>query len=190
MATDTKKIPSISVDVADITKSRPTVKIKQDKAYYAAIAKKTRPYKALPQKMKPALEAVGEYVRKEMIPRTFQREGPGWAPLSLRTQREREFQGYDGRHPILRRSGDLYNELTQKGHPSHIELIRVGKHARIEIGGSSKKFIENQMGVKEQRLPARHMVPGTGNIRVENRDRARMAQIIRRTLNKELQRKR
>lgn len=183
--TDRTVIPTIRMEVEDIRKSRPTVKIKQDKAYYAALARKARGYKALPNQMRPALEGVADYVRQVMIPRTFRQEGPGWRRLSLRTQREREFAGYDPKHPILRRTGDLMNELTQKSHPSHIEIIRVGKNARIEIGGSSKKFVENQMGMREQNLPARPMVPGTGNIRIEDRDRIAMAEIIRRSLKKQ-----
>jgi hypothetical protein len=84
----------------------------------------------------------------------------------------RKFQGYDGEHPILQRSGDLYRELTDKSHPRHIEIIKVGSRARIEIGGSSAKFIENQMG--QPRLPARPMVPGTGNIPITDQDRQMM----------------
>lgn len=149
-----------------------------DKSSFTTITKRLEQYKSLPQKMKPAMESIADYVRGEMIPNVFEREGPGWKKLAKRTVRERLEKGYPGKHPILQRSRDLYKELTDKSHPHHIEIIRVGKNARIEIGGSSAKFLENQLGKPAQRLPARPMIPGTGNIPLLDRDRLRMSQII------------
>lgn len=185
MSKDTDKLPLPSVLVDDINSTKVTVTIKADKDFAATVTKRLEPYKHLPRTFRPALEEVGNYVRGTMITRTFDQEGPGWKPLRPRTIMERLSQGYPGAHPILKRSGDLYKELTRKSHPQHVEIIKTGKHARIEIGGSSKKFLENQMGVRAQRLPARPMVPGTGGLAVDTRDRVAIRDIIVRSIAKQ-----
>lgn len=181
---NSRAIPSIRLHVDNATRSSPTVKIMQDKSFAAAVEAKLRPYRNLPEKFRPALEEVAEYVRKQMIPRTFDNEGPGWAPLARRTQLERQQAGFSPQHPILYRTGDLFNELTEKSHPKHIEVIKTGKYARIEIGGSSEKFIQNQMGVPEQRLPQRSMIPGTGGIPIRVEDRRNIQRIIKEAMRK------
>lgn len=150
---------SIVREIENINRSRSTAKIVMDKHSLSQAAKRMKPYKSLPYYFKPALERVADYVREVVIPRTFEKEGPGWAPLSHMTMNLRKFYGFPADHPILQRTGDLFQELTEKSHPKHIEIIKVGRIARIEIGGSSEKFIENQMG--GPRLPARPMIPGT-----------------------------
>lgn len=182
------KLPLPTMEVRDLDKSTMTVKIYADKNFLSQATRRLRPYKSLPYTFRPALDAVADYVRVEMIPRTFKQEGPGWAPLRPRTVMERISKGYGGPHPILVRKGDLFAELTKKSHPRHIEIIKVGKNARIEIGGSSAKFIENQMGVRAQRLPARPMIPGTGHIPIPERDRQAIKSIMMKSIRQRLNR--
>lgn len=171
------KLPDLHLDIKDLN-SKSTVTIKADKAFFSAARHRTTKYKALPFLYRPVLEKIADYIKIEMISRTFEREGPGWTPLARRTVAERVQAGYDGQHPILRRSGDLFKELTEKSHPKHIEIIKTGKNARIEIGGSSQKFIQNQMGDRTLNLPARPMIPGTGSIPLEMRDKIAIETII------------
>lgn len=175
-----------TVEIHDLNNSRSTVRIMADKSTFATAVGKLRPYKSIPYTMRPALERVADYVRVEMIPRVFKQEGPGWRRLSPRTVMDRISMGYGGAHPILVRKGDLLAELTKKSHPNHIEIIKTGKNARIEIGGSSAKFIENQMGVQAQRLPARPMIPGTGHVPLPDRDREAIKAIILKSLRQKL----
>lgn len=175
---DDAKLPDFHFEVEQLNKARATVKITADKEFISRASNRLRPYKNLPNRMRPVLERMADYVRITMIPQTFKKEGPGWRPLARRTVAERIQAGYGGRHPILIRSGDLFNELTEKSHPKHIEIIKTGKNARIEIGGSSTKFIENQLGRSEARLPPRPMIPGTGNIPITDRDRIAMKSIV------------
>lgn len=150
------------------------------------VAGRLRPYRNFPYRAKPALEKVADYVRMEMIPRTFQREGPGWRKLSKRTQRERLEQGYGARHPILIRTKDLYRELTEKAHPKHVEIIKTGKYARVIVGGSSDKFIKNQSGNWMEHIPARPMIPGTEWLPLPVRDRRAIKKILEDNIKKEL----
>lgn len=175
---DSSKLPLPEIFIHDINKSRSTIKIAPRAAAIGIAMRRLAVYRNLPEKSRRGLEAIGDYVRDEMIPRTFDAEGPGWKPLSQRAQTERWMDGFDPEHPILQRTGDLFDELTSRAHPKHIEIIKTGSHARIEIGGSSRKFIENQMGVREKRLPQRSMMPGTGNIPINDRDKAMMKDMI------------
>lgn len=181
-------LPTLEVEVRELNKATGTVTIVADKSYMAKARGRLTPYKSLPYLFRPVLEKLGEYVRTEMIPRVFEREGPGWAPLARRTVAERIQAGYGGQHPILRRSGDLFRELTDKSHPKHIEIIKTGKNARIEVGGSSQKWIQNQLGEGDpgQRLPRRSMIPGTGNLPIEARDRMAMEAIVHRAMRERL----
>lgn len=180
------RLETPALEVQDLDKSSATVKIIADKNTFTQAVNRLKPYKSIPYTMRPALEKVADYVRVEMIPRVFKQEGPGWRRLAPRTVMERISQGYGGAHPILVRKGDLYAELTRKSHPNHIEIIKTGKNARIEIGGSSAKFIENQMGKQAQRLPARPMIPGTGHIPIPDRDREEIKRIIMKALAQKL----
>lgn len=157
---------------------RSTVKITLDKTSLSRIRGRLQPYENVPRLFRPALEEVADYVRGVVIPETFEKEGPGWRQLARRTVSERIRAGFPGKHPILQRTGDLYEELTEKYHHKHVEVLRVGRNARIEIGGSSKKFIENQMGRRDTNLPARPMIPGTGNIPLRREHRDAIADII------------
>jgi len=185
-----EKLPSFSPVIRDVDKKHATVKIGMDKRTASQIMERMSVYKALPEKFRPGLEEIADYVRNDMIADTFRREGPGWKPLAKRTVRERQQAGYSGRHPILQRSKDLYRELTDKSHPHHIEVIKVGQRARIEIGGSSAKFLENQMGKKSQRLPSRPMIPGTGGLPLRDRDKMEMTRILQRSFNRYITRPR
>jgi hypothetical protein len=151
------------------------------------ITGRLKPYKNFPITAKPALSKVADYVTMEMIPRTFQQEGPGWRPLARRTKRERSAQGYGPSHPILIRSRDLFKELTEKSHPKHVEVIKTGKYARITVGGSSEKFTRNQTGDKSLRIPSRPMIPGTMGTELPDRDRQAINRILITTITKDLQ---
>lgn len=177
MPTSTK-LPVFNPIIQDLNKSRVTVTIGMDKQAMTTITQRTAQYKSIPRKLAPAMEGIADYVRETMIPYTFTKEGPGWKQLAKRTVRDREALGFGGKHPILKRSGDLYAELTEKSHPKHVEILTLGKNARIEIGGSSQKFIQNQLGRTEQNLPSRPMIPGTGTIPLLDRDRKEMTRII------------
>jgi hypothetical protein len=164
---------------------------------------KLAPYKTFPTTLKPALEKVADYVKLRLIPRIFQQEGPGWAPLSAATQERRKAQGYNAAHPILYRTGDLFKELTDKSHPKHVEIIQTGKDAKVVITGSSEKFKANQFGSQASHLPARRMDVAigfdAGNIKINkvgpqnlaNRDAQIISQIlvqnIRRSATKQIQ---
>ena len=155
-----------------------TVTIKVDPKSVSNITQRIAPYKSLPDKFRPAMQALADYYTGTAIPRTFNSEGPGWRPLSKRTQRERSLLGYGPRHPMLRRTGDLFKELTEKAHSHHIETITVGQTSRLVVGGSSTKFIRNQLGDTILRIPARPMLPGTGWITISAEDQAAMDQIL------------
>lgn len=175
-------LPDFVQEVRDLNGTELTVKIVADKASFSAATGRTRAYKALPYAFRPILEKVGDHFRTTLIPRTFKKEGPGWAPLSRRTVADRLASGYSGAHPILQRSGDLFKSLTDRSHPKHIEIYKTGRIARVEIGSSSVKFLENQMGKKEARLPARPMIPGTGNLPLDDRDRIAIKSIVQREI--------
>lgn len=160
--------------------------VKVNPQFASSAINRAEPYKNFPAKAKPALVAVGDYVRTEMIPRTFRNEGPGWRHLALRTRHERAAQGYGAAHPILYRTGDLFAELTQKSHPKHIEIIKTGKNCRIEVGGSSDKFVRNQSGSAEFHIPPRPMIPGTGNLPLPDRDRRNIQEILYNSIRQEL----
>src|SRR5204863_37049 len=98
----------IVVNIKDIDGKSSTVRLYADKAAFSNMQQRLRVYKALPNRMRPVLEDLSEYVRTQMIPRTFKQEGPGWKPLAKRTNRERIMQGFPGQHPILYRTGDLF----------------------------------------------------------------------------------
>lgn len=175
---DHPKLATPSVEIGNLNKATGTVTIKQSKEFYTQVSRRLKPYKAIPYKFKPAMEQLAYYLRKRAVPETFSKEGPGWHPLAKRTVNDRVFLGYEGRHPILKRSGDLFRELTETSHPKHIEIIRTGKKARLEFGGSSQKFIDNQRGLKSQRLPSRPMIPGSQHSVLPTRMRQEMNSII------------
>ena len=172
--TDHKWITKVSEDTHTMG-----IKISANPAFASSVTGRLTPYKNFPVTLRPALEKVADYVRMEMIPRTFREEGPGWRKLSKRTQRERAAQGYNPKHPILYRSGDLFKELTDKGHPKHVEFIKTGVNSRIVISGSSEKFFRNQGGNQIFRIPPRPMFPGTGGIPLPDRDRKNINDILR-----------
>lgn len=183
----TPKLPDFKPIIGELNRSKSTIKIGVGPGFYRTLNKELAVYKQLPELFRPALQKIGDYVRMEMIPRTFEAEGPGWAPLSRRTVSERVHWGHRP-FPILQRTGDLMRSLTQKSHPNHVEIIKVGKYARIEIGASSQKFVENQMGKAETNLPARPMIPGVKGLPLPDRDRLAMQGIIRKSLNDRIKR--
>lgn len=174
----------VAAVVSDATNGGITIRFNPQVA--SNFSQRTAAYKAFPAKTKPALEKVADYVRVEMIPRTFQKEGPGWRKLSKRTKRERAEQGYGASHPILKRTGELFKELTQKSHPKHIEIVKTGKYARVTIGGSSEKFMRNQGGNWLLHIPSRPMIPGTEHLPLPQRDRMMIKKILEDNIRKEL----
>lgn len=166
-----KELKDVGAIIRDIDKTHSTVRITADKRSTG------RPYKSLPYTMRPALEKIADYVRVTMIPNTFKAEGPGWKRLSRRATTARIAAGFRP-GPILYRTGELFDELTDRTHPRHVEIIKVGKYARVEIGASSVKFLENQQGIAAKHLPARPMIPGTGNIPLQDRDRDAIREIL------------
>lgn len=183
---DHKQVDWITQVRDGLNSGAPGVTIRVNPPFVSTVIGRAEPYRHFPRKAKPALEAVGDYVRTEMIPRTFRQEGPGWRRLARRTRAERAAQGYGPEHPILYRSGDLFAELTQKSHPKHIEIIKTGKYARIEIGGSSEKFVRNQAGNMFYHIPPRPMIPGTGYLPLPQRDRNNIKEILERAIKEEM----
>jgi hypothetical protein len=148
-----------------------TVTIQAEPSFTANVTKQMLPYQQLSTAVQPALEDIATYLRDKVIPGIFKSEGPGWASLSKRTQIERQKAGFNPTHPILRRSGDLFAELTSKSHPKHVETIQVspGKYT-LTIGGSSEKFVNNQLGRGDLNLPQRSMLPGVGGMTLNPAD--------------------
>lgn len=67
-------------------------------------------------------EAYGALVEDfhEIERRRFAEEGPGWLPLNPSTQEERGRLGYGPGHPILRRTDNLYDSLTDSDAPGAV----------------------------------------------------------------------
>lgn len=166
--------------VSDANTGQATIKFNAQTV--SDVTRRAKPYKAFPETARVGLEKVADYVRLTMIPETFHKEGPGWRQLSRRTRQERAAQGYNPRHPILIRSRDLYRELTDKGHPRHVEIIKTGKDARITIGGSSEKFVRNQLGNRQFNIPPRRMVPGGKDPEIPAKDQQAIQGILERAI--------
>lgn len=175
--------------ITQVTSQPQTTKvtIQANPAWASLVTGRMEPYKSLPNKFRPALEAMADYTRETMIPDIFKSEGPGWRQLAMRTQAERVAQGYNPTHPILRRTGDLFNELTNKAHPKHVEEIVVGPFSRITIGGSSQKFVNNQLGRADLNLPSRPMLPGTGGLGMSDEDVSELQAIFTQKLREQME---
>lgn len=83
-------------------------------------------------------------VALEAVDAVFTREGPGWAGLAPRTQRERRARGYNPQHPILTRSGSLRRSAI---------ATRRGRIVDISIDDS--RYPELARGNPTRRLPPR-----------------------------------
>ena len=63
-----------------------------------------------------------------------------WAPLALRTIKERIRLGYGGAHPILIRSGEYRRSFVEADDPQHVSQSEIaGGKWRIEEGSSDKR---------------------------------------------------
>lgn len=63
-----------------------------------------------------------------------------WAPLALRTIRERISLGYPGNHPILIRSGEYRRSFVEGDHPRHFSRAEAaGGRWLIEEGSTDKR---------------------------------------------------
>ena len=104
-----------------------------------------------------------EFARRigEHIVEIFQREGPGWRPLTVGTQMERKRLGYGPQHPILRRSGSFLAALTEPTNPGHILTIsHSGSGSTVlHYGTRDIRYRPLRYGVREHSLPARPMIP-------------------------------
>jgi hypothetical protein len=165
--------------VTQLQQSPTVIKITATPDFNANVSKEMLPYQQLETVVGPALSDVADYLRTSVIPTIFKSEGPGWQNLAKRTQKERQAQGYNPTHPILRRTGDLFAELTSKGHPNHIESIQTSPgRFKLTIGGSSTKFVNNQLGRSDLNLPARPMLPGTGGMKLNPADAQKIQDIF------------
>ena len=104
-----------------------------DPTSFAAMAGRLEAYKNLPYKSRPMLQAIGEYVVSEVVPRMF-REGDGgkWPQLSDTTNEFRERMGYGGAHPMLINTTALYDAATSN---QAIVEVKTGANARVVLGG-------------------------------------------------------
>lgn len=67
----------------------------------------------------------------------FLDEGPPqWKELALSTQRQRRARGFDPKHPILRRTGDLMRAITDSSHRLNIHRVRNYKHRTVGLLGT------------------------------------------------------
>lgn len=75
-------------------------------------------------------------VALEAVDAVFTREGPGWAGLAPRTQRERRARGYNPQHPILTRSGSLRRSATATRKGKIVDItIEDSRYPRLAGGG-------------------------------------------------------
>jgi hypothetical protein len=84
-----------------------------------------------------------------------------WAPLAQQTQEEREKEHYNPQHPILVRSGRLFENLTTNAvfgqsqpNPGSFTMM---------IGTDDERFTELQESVPDRRLPSRSMTIDEGS---------------------------
>lgn len=91
--------------------------------------------------------------------------GATWQPLSFAAQEDRESQGFDREHPILKRTGELQTWLESS---NDVTTLPIG--AQIEFPGEAgsdearEKYVVNQTGTMSGnhhfgwRVPARAML--------------------------------
>jgi hypothetical protein len=101
-----------------------------------------------------------------IVRRAFDTEGrstpSAWVPLTPRTQRQRQLQGYGAAHPILKRTGELFNSITGGG-GGFVESTK----DRLAIGTTDPVFWYHQSRLPRKRLPRRAMVNLTQGDRTE-----------------------
>ena len=105
---------------------------------------------------------IGGDVLLDLFDMNFAAEGPMWTPLAIRTQEEREQQGYDPDHPILERTGHLRYSVTDRNHPDHFEDIEwVGDATFRFLEGSDHPYFDllhaGGMNQYNRPVPARPM---------------------------------
>ena len=102
----------------------------------------------------------------EVVQRTFEGEGQNpeigsnrWVELAPRTIFERVMEGY-GEGPILVRTGELRDSLTDESHPlAVVERTKIGKRYEVKMGTTNPRFDPLQMGAPSSNLPSRPMWP-------------------------------
>lgn len=104
--------------------------------------------------VEPAMHEVADLLRRSMV-RQFDSAGAygsgGWAPLAASTVAAKQAQGLDPR--ILRARGDLFDSLTEEGHPDHLSIVR---HDGLDFGTTDPKARFHQTGTA--RMPQRRPV--------------------------------
>lgn len=93
----------------------------------------------------------------------FAAEGPMWEPLRPRTIAERERLGFEGKHPILERTGQLRFSATDASHPDHVEEMgQVSDGVFILMLGSNHPHYDllhfGGMNSSNRPVPARPMM--------------------------------
>lgn len=87
-------------------------------------------------------------------------DGTKWALLRPQTIAERISLGYNGEHPILKRSGKLFDEVTGKS-SSKINRTSYGMSMKYEL--NSEKAKQLHFGYSKSNLPARPFMLLTKN---------------------------
>ena len=101
-----------------------------------------------------------DVLARRLIRRMFDTEGRAsgrgqWQALSPNYAKRRAFPN----KPLLRQEDELYRALTERGNENQ-ELTLTRNTYSLTVGGSVRaKFIGHQLGLPEQNLPARQMIP-------------------------------
>ena len=101
-----------------------------------------------------------DVLARRLIRRMFDTQGRAsgrgqWAPLTENYIKRRVFPG----KPLLRQSDELYQALTERGNANQ-ELTLTRNRYSLTVGGNVRaRFVGHQLGLPEQNLPARQMIP-------------------------------
>lgn len=106
----------------------------------------------------PAWEMVGEYMLEQFrtnyaMEGGWVGKGTEWAPLAASTVKDRIRRGWPGEHPILERSGQLKESITERGAAYNVFDVRPDG---VTIGTADPIAPFHQFGTS--RMPARQMV--------------------------------
>ena len=92
--------------------------------------------------------------------RSFDRQGPGWAPLAPSTVRRRVREGYGGHGPILQRTGSYKDSVTN---PNDLHVVE--SDDGMVIHATHELFPHHQFGTRKGRrvMPARPVQVSQGD---------------------------
>ena len=88
-------------------------------------------------------------------------DGQPWTQLARQTVEEREQQGYPGEHPILIRSGDLFESATNPNDPDHVERVE-GNLAGFSVLIGTNDPRATRLNNGGGRIPARPFMTADG----------------------------